>query len=898
MSVADCIRNARDKFAPVAVSELKAGMRVLIKEDNKIGKIDSIEGDQYVIQFVSPNGAVSKKRFTSDMILPSGFGKFSDDVLDTYEEYLQHAAVLTSDAPDPVKFASDETVKIITQDLEHQKRIRLGSIYAKLQLEEYIRNAKDPFKAMEGIANPRAGVAGNSLYLQEKVILNQVLAPIHEFIEEFKKSELTGLRFKSLAGKTNEKLDLMKDVVRELYNPGETKNAKADQLAKLFTQASENMRLMFNKAGGDISYNPGWRLPQKAHAAKVITMGKDAFKAFVKPLLNRESMLDNTTKLPLTESKLDEVLESVYTSMTREADGELNAFVERGANRNVVLAKKHKEHRVLIFKDGDSWLQYHNRLGDFDVFDLMMNHFRSLAKDTATMQILGPSPDSTIKFLRNVLNDIADEKNAAEGTKKYTATAESTSNFFEDMVDIHRGRVQRSETTFARGMKNYRSLLMATRLGYTPLIALPTDMMTVRKMAKVNGMSQWQAVTGYLKTVMNITNSKERSALAAELGILNEAMMDGTSAALARFLHEDNASPFFQFVVDSSLRLNGLTHITTAGRQYAGMMMMRNFAKAQEKSFAELNPQMQKGLARYEINANDWEIIKRAETHKRKFANKEIGYLRAADISKVQGIDVGAAQEIADKYSRMIFGETEVAVPTVSYRQRAQLQGVSKGGAIGGEILRSFAMFKSWPFAYYHNHIHRSWVEAETKMQKLSALADTIAFMTLGGALGLQLYEIAHGRKPRNPNPLDNPEEAAYFWGASFARGGGLGPAFDVLMGLSDYRQGLSGYIAGPLVGSVDNIGYAITGSFKDTLDGDVQGMGTRIMKQVISHTPYQNNWMISLLLRRLVWEKIMLWNDPEYAKSLDRAVRYHEAEGKEYWWMPGEDSPTSNPFN
>jgi hypothetical protein len=211
-------------------------------------------------------------------------------------------------------------------------------------------------------------------------------------------------------------------------------------------------------------------------------------------------------------------------------------------------------------------------------------------------------------------------------------------------------------------------------------------------------------------------------------------------------------------------------------------------------------------------------------------------------------------------------------------------------------------MFKSWPMAFYHNHLERAWREAGelgTPFAKTKAIADTVLYMTLMGALGVQLMEITRGRKPMEFNPFEDPEEARRFWGNAMVRSGGFGPLFDIAVGLGDYRQGLSGYTSGPVIGSLDQLSYALFGSAKEAFfDQEPAKAGTRIMKEVINNTPYQSNWMLNLMLRRMVWERVLLWNDPTYMKQLQKGIRRDAKEGKEYWWMPGDESPRTDPFN
>jgi uncharacterized protein (UPF0297 family) len=830
--------------------------------------------------------------------------RFKQDALDMFDRFYNSSEALLLDPAKRVEFATDETIALLEGELQHQTRIDLQTTMAKLELMQYLDEAADPYAALEGLANPRAGVGiVKNLYLQEKTNLARITSPLDQFIIKLKKSELTGSRLGPkkgpLSGAQKEKLTLLQDIIRELHDPGATKNKVASELAIAYTEAAEHARLLYNQSGGAIRLNKSWALPQPHHAGKIMHVGAEKWKADIKPLLNRDAMLDNATGLKMTDEELDELLNEVYQSIVTDGRNKLDTIVTGNmSGTGKSIAKRHLEHRVLNFADGDAYMAYQKMYGEHDTFDVMMNHLRSMAKDITSMQVLGPNAESTVTFLKQYVKQIADRQVADGANPKVLNRADRAGLLFDAMWQIHKGLPESPNASFNTFMKNYRALLMATRLGSTPLIAAPTDMMTVRKMAKMNGMSQWRAVGGYLRELFRF-NKSERSQLAAELGMMNESMMDGTSSALARYLHEDNATPFFQFIVDSSLRLNGLTHITQSGRHWAGMMMMSNMAKNTGKGFTELTPGMQKGLARYGITADKWEKIRTAKLYSKQFSGQDINYLRAEDIAKIEGLGTGEARELADSYMRMVFGEMEVAVPTVSYLERAKLTGVTPPGTMAGEITRSFAMFKSWPFAFYHNHIQRAWMEADTPLQKANALADTFLFMTIGGALGVQLMEITKGRKPMDTDPTT--EAGRRFWGNAMLRSGGFGPLFDVAAGLGDYRQGLSGYVAGPVIGAMDSIGYALFGSGKDLIEGkeDVGAkFKTRAMKEVISHTPYQSNWMINLVMKRLLWEKILLWNDPSYIKQINRSVRRDYREGKEYWWKPNEDRPRENPFD
>ena len=824
--------------------------------------------------------------------------KFSDETIELFNEYYKASENLIKDEASRVNDASMQAMVIIEGNILQNKRIKLQTMLAKIELEDFLQRSADPYKALIDIGNIQ-------LAQQEKVVMSQIKAPLDKFHDTFRKGALLGTREgtdktrKFIKGQ-EETHNLLRLVIKEIHEPGVTGSMQARQFAEAYIESSEHARLLFNQAGGAIpGMKAGAYLPQHHHPGKIINAGYDKWAKAIRPLLDRESMLNKATNLPLSDDELDVVLKKAFDSITQEGRNKLDGLGADRFGTGTSIAKRHQEERVLIFRNGESWMAYQKEFSDSNIYDIMQNHLRTMSKDISSMQILGANPESTVEFLKLRIQQIADRDVAATGTTQPIQKAKKAAALFDDMWKLHKGLPESVRPTFSKIMRNYNALLMATRLGSTTLLAAPTDAMTVRKMAKYNGMSQTKAIKGYIKELFKLKPG-EREQVAAELGLMNEHMMDGTSSALARFLHEDNASPAFQFIVDSSLRLNGLTHVTASGRNWSGMFLMSNWAQAQKQSFNQLSDQMKVALGRYDISGDEWDKLRKAKAYKRNYAGKDVDYLRADDIAQLEGLKMGEARKLADKYMRMIFGEIEVGVPTVNYRERATLAGTTQPGTLSGEITRSFAMFKSWPMAFYHNHLERAWKEAgESKLghKKMAAIADTVLYMTMMGALGVQLMEITKGRKPMDMDPTT--AEGRRFWGNSMIRSGGLGPLFDVAMGFTDYRQGLSGYTSGPVIGSLDQLGYAVFGSAKEAFyDQEPAKGGTRIMKEIISNTPYQSNWMLNLMMRRMVWEKVLLWNDPTYNKQLQKGIRRNLKEGKEYWWMPGDDSPRDNPFN
>ena len=834
--------------------------------------------------------------------------KFRKDAIDIYKQYYESSEAALKNPEDRIKFAQDKAIDFIEGQENHRMRVQLQTALKKIELRNKLHAAEDPFETLKSIMTPVPDTTvGKNLYLQENVVFSRLMAPLNKLALEMEQTALgrTGTETtRKLIPSQKRKQELIDSVLDEVFEPGSTNNKQAAEFAKAWKEGTDYAFLLFNQHGGNIQYNNKWRMPQTHNMGKIRKASKAQWVADTKKFMDPEAMISKRTGSQMTDDELDSVLSGVYDSITSEGRNKLDKSIY-ASNYTVGSAVylRHQEERILQFKDATAFKEYQKLYGEPQTYDSMINYMRGMAKDIAKMQVLGPNADSTVSFLQNEIidlsrmNDYSKLKGKYTGKQKYNdqfKTAQRTAELFGDLYRVYNG-VQEGGGEFLR---NYRSLLMSTSLGFTTLLAAPTDAGTVARMFKMNNIPEVKAFTGYMENLMNITKSSERKQQAAELGLINEAMLGQTASALSRYLAEDTATPIMRYIGDSSLRLTGLTAVTEKGRQFAGRSLMQKWAKLADTPWDKLVDGDKAALSRYEITDDMWNKIRRAKQGSKQFGDVEFKYLSPRDIEKVTDLEIGEAQEIADAYMRMILGEVERGVPTVSLLERTQLIGTTKPGTIPGEITRSFGMFKSWPFAFKHLHLDRQMAEAKTPLQKMRAVADVAIMMTILGGVGVQLMNVARGVKPQSMDP--STEEGRIFWATAFTRGGGLGPLVDVAIGLGDYRQGLSGYVAGPVIGAIDSLGYALFGSAKDFAEGDEDAESkfrTRTMKTLIRHTPYQNNWMINTAMKRMVWERLLLWSDPNYQSQINRTLSRDYKEGKEYWWQPGETNPNSTPF-
>ena len=186
-------------------------------------------------------------------------------------------------------------------------------------------------------------------------------------------------RFKTkMFGLTQDEKGLNK-LIRAIYGEA-VDDPEIEKFAKQWLDVTEKIRSDFNANGGSVSKNERWFMPQKHDARAIQKLGRETWKEEIKPLLDRQYMLDDAGK-PLNDADYEEMLDYVYETITT---GGLNKVKEMTVPRmGKKLSRKGSERRVLYFKDAKSWIDYQNKYGKGDIFTTLTDHINAYANDVA-----------------------------------------------------------------------------------------------------------------------------------------------------------------------------------------------------------------------------------------------------------------------------------------------------------------------------------------------------------------------------------------------------------------------------------------------------------------------------------------------------------------------------------
>lgn len=711
-----------------------------------------------------------------------------------------------------------------------------------------------------------------------KAIIGMAHARMENFLHHFRRGAVGGDLSRHNAAD-------MKNVVREAFGE-DTGDMSAKGLAKSWTDTAEWLRKRFNAAGGAVGKLDNWGLPQHHDARALIKVGKEPWKQTIRPMLDTSKMTNPLTGKTLSARELDRLLDEIFDTIT--TDGWIKRDPRRQAQGRGALANQRADHRVLTFRDAQTWLEYQNAFGGGDPFSAMMGHINMLARDIAAMEELGPNPDGMIQWMKQAveregaLKAAGKEAAIAANPNRAADRASSTNKRIDDVWGSIRGALETPvNSRWGNGMSAARSLITASVLGSAAISSI-SDIGTQMITRRFAGLGASGVFSDAFKAM---TPTGRREAVASGL-ILDNAMH--VFHAQARYVGTLNGPQWASFLADRVLTFSGLTPWTQAGRHAFGMAFQNALGERLGKSFDKLDAPIRNTLERHGIRRSDWDLMRKAKAHEPQPGAK---FLRPQEIADKGG------ERLAERYLAMIMAETEFAIPSGSHRSRTALLNENRPGTFIGEVLRSFSQFKSFGAVFMILHgarVARAAIGGHAAGGVMSGVTAAAPYAgallistTLFGALALQLKQTAAGREPRDPTDAD-------FWGAALLQGGGLGIYGDFLFSnINRYGGGFSTTLAGPVVQRANDIWNLTAGNAVQLASGEKTHFGRELVKFLRGNTPGSNIWYMRLAWERLLFDQMQHVVDPEANKAFKRQQQFWKREfDQEYWWKPGQAMP------
>jgi len=686
------------------------------------------------------------------------------------------------------------------------------------------------------------------------------------------------------------------------------------ELQRLVQDLAEKFRVMDNDAfarknaaGADIKYTPG-HIPQLWNPSEVRLFGlklKDKARLLttrdgqtrrallersrarwiedVLPKLDRERYVDEETGLPMDDQQLREVMSGIWQTIA--SNGLTGPLAGEGA-----LASRLSVSREIWFKDPQSWVEANRIYGARDLFSTITGEAQRHAREVALLEMYGPNPTAGFRTdLTYAMQGQALDNPAAGRRGSYRAQI-----MFDELSGKGIGPPEDRAAVdnlarfdlVSRFFKGTRNMIASAKLGMLPFSQI-NDLAIFRAMARADGLGTGKTIRSAL-SLFNPANRRDR-ALARRHGILAQMVLN--DAALRYGGDTGSGQGWTSKLANATVKWSGAQHWTDSLKQAFQINIGWHLADARNLEFDQLPGEFGELVRRYGITAEEWDVIRRAETVKLAGQDTITPHTVARSYHPGMGVDASAGQarkgegvvrEAALKVGAMMAEEADVAILQPGTKERAIASGATFEGTIAGELMRSAFFFKTFSVAMLTKAMPRI-VNSGTGLKRAGIMSEFALSMIVAGGLTIQLKELAKGRNPRD---MTDPG----FWGAAFMQAGGLGIFGDFFFNDANrFGGGFTNTLVGPVGGLFADVQKLTVGNIQQGLEGRDTRASAEAMQMVKNYTPLMNLWYTRLALDHLLFFHVQEAANPGYLRRMKRRV---QKQNQSFWWDPGDDIP------
>jgi hypothetical protein len=719
-----------------------------------------------------------------------------------------------------------------------------------------------------------------------------------------------------------ENVEFTHDLIREVFTPGSTGNAKAAEGAKVWGDVSADLLQQLQQAGRPIHELANWAIPTSHSQIKIAKAGIEAWVSRVFPLLKRERYR-NPDGTPMTDEQLVGSLSQVYESLS--TDGILGQ--EAGGNSGAanIAGRRTEQSRFLHFKDGDAWLAYNKEFGDGSVWVTMHGHVNYTAKQIALMEKFGP--DAKGNFARLVDGAM---KDAARRDPVHTDKIKEEAALALRFMDYLVGDLPNPS---AKNMVNkvfslIRNTLVSAQLGSSVIQGLGDEVM-LRASAALHGIAQGEITK--LQALLATSGDARHDAMA-----LGAALQD-IARETARFGQETLGPTWSSKMANATLKVSGLHFLDTVRRGAITMGLYSKLGQLAKKhaDIGALDADTNRHLLSHGLTQENWQALHLADRHDwhgveivtpealaalpdsaiQHLADARVQTIETAALAKIENIKKAAMLDDAKKTELIgrLMKATEAeklgvhdairneavqklisignmeegaVVPTPGAIQNFKMQDAYRAGTWRGELARTFFMFKGFAMSHFNTQMVERAGGMPTVGGKLWYGAKIMAQLTVAGAVTQILSDLTKGKDPRNYLSPNSPH-LIQNWIAAALRGGALGLYGDLLFA-DESRHGHSPVAAmmGPAVGLIENVLDLTVGSAHRIASGKDPHVGAKAISTLKNIVPGQNLWFSRLFLDHLLVHNLQEAASPGYMSRMkQRSQRFN---GQSFWWQPG----------
>lgn len=678
-------------------------------------------------------------------------------------------------------------------------------------------------------------------------------------------------------------------LVKELRGE-DTGEAVAKKGAQAFHDVAEEARQVYNENGGAVGKLDDWGMPQHHSQFKVAAAGRDAWVNATLPILDRARYVDDVGTR-WSDAQLTDFLGKAWDTIATNGHANTTPGEFRGGGSR---ANRHAESRQIHFKDAESVISYWETFGERTAIEILTGHIDRMATDISFIEHFGPNPNTTYATLRDAA---LKEAVVAEPTK--TERLEGKAVALDNLYEYVSGR---TKPTYRQWLKSTADgiahLNSAGKLGGAALASFFGDKPMMEAVSHLNDipvMERWRTEL----SLLNPASAEDRRLIQTQ-GL----MLDSVRSGLQRFYEGLGTSSTTGKLANAVMRMTGMQAINDVRKGAFGLSLMSAVGHQLEQGveFGKLADSDVRALRNYGITEADWKIWQQAKLDTlaktpHVLTPEAISRIPDAELEKAGVIGAGedgakVRRDAIVKLLGAVNTESEFAIVTPGWKERAQFYAGKQRGTVWGEISRSVLQFKSFPWAFFQRGMDAV-ANMDGPASKSVMSAYLIMSTTAAGAMLMQTRDLLTGKDPRHMVDKDWYK----FWGQAFLQGGALGIYGDFLYGINQTRYGsgpieaLSGPTIGPLLemGLVQPLNAA-----KNRVEGKDTHLAAQMFQDLKGFVPGGNIWYTKAALDHLVWQRVAEALSPGYLSNVrNRTMKDY---GQDWWWRPGEAGPERQP--
>ncbi|AZY52834.1 hypothetical protein [Bordetella avium] len=662
------------------------------------------------------------------------------------------------------------------------------------------------------------------------------------------------------------------DLVREIFGVS-TGNAMAAKGAKAWLETVEAMRQRFNAAGGDIGKLDYGYLPQPHDDLRVLRAGQDQWVNDTLPLLDRARYVDEAGNV-LNDAQLADMLNNAWETITTGGRNKMEPGKAAGVG---MRANRGSDHRVIHFKDAESYLTYAAKYNKGGVLSAMQGHVARLAKDIALVEEFGPNPPTQWRYLHDLASKSGDMDWAGGALPVRT----------QEMWDVLNGNagsvINPRLAEIAQGARNIEVFGKLGQAFISSVTDIPTYFLTT-------GFNR----LGFGESLVNLIRAfgGESRDYANRAGLVAESLVSDMN----RWAESNVGRGWTGKLANATMKASLLEAWTDSIRRGFSITMMGALGKMSRLEWSALEAGDRARLERQGITETDFKVWKLATPESWNGSDmltpQALRAIPEADL-QAAGLSLRDQNRAVSKLLGSIVDESEFASLAQDLQTRAFTTGGGPKGTVSGEFRRSIMLFKGFPLAMISRHWGRvadQWRNGD-KASSVAYGAALTTSLTIFGALAIELKDLVNGKDPR-------PMNTAKFWAAAYSQGGGLGIFGDMLYtGLGgNNRAGSPNWASffGPVFGSAVDLANLTVGNAGQALQGKTTYAGAEALRFARGHMPFVNLWYAKSAIDHAGLQDLQEMLSPGYLARMRQTAM--KEWGQDYWWRPGQGAPARAP--